>query len=129
MSVEDHKVLVRRFYGEVAGDGNLDLLDEIAKEDMTDHFGMSMGLGSGRQGFRRHVSALRDNVPDLHAEVDELIGEGDVVVAYWTATGTAAGPILGVEPTGRPFVLPGISRFRFAEGQIVEYQTMVGSLS
>lgn len=129
MSVEGHEAVVRRFYGEVAGGGNLDLLDEIAAEDMTDHFGLSMGLGSGRRGFRRHVMALLGTVPDLHAEVDELIGEGDVVVAYWTATGTATGPMLGVEPTGRPFALPGISRFRFADGQIVEYETMVGPVS
>ena len=129
VSIDEHKLLVRRFYEEVAGGGDLDLLDEIASEGMTDHFAMAMGLGSGRRGFRSHVMALRRNVPDLHAEVNELIGEADVVVAYWTASGIAVGPLLGVEPTGRPFTLEGISKFRFADGQIVEYQTMVGPLS
>jgi predicted ester cyclase len=129
VSVEDHKSVVRRFYGEVATEGNLSLLDEIAREDMTDHFGLAMGLGSGRQGFRSHVVALRRNVPDLHTDVNELIGEDDIVVAYWTASGIAAGPMLGIEPTGQPFTLQGISRFRFLDGRIVEYQTMLGPLS
>lgn len=129
MSVEAHKLVVRRFYGEVATAGNLDLIDEIATEDMTDHFGMSMGFGPGRQAFRRHVMALRRNVPDLRAEVTELVGEDDVVIAYWTARGIAVGPLQGVEPTGKPFTLEGISRIRFSGGRIVEYQTMVGTLS
>ena len=129
MSVEVNKSVVRRFYGDVATAGNLHLLDDIAHEDMTDHFGLQMGLGSGRDGFRRHVMALRRNVPDLHTEVNELIGEDDVVVAYWTASGIATGPMFGVEPTGRPFSLEGISRFRFADDRIIEYQTLIGARS
>jgi predicted ester cyclase len=88
-----------------------------------------MGLGSGRQGFRSHVVALRRIVPDLRTDVNELIGEDDVVVACWTASGIAVGALLGIEPTGRPFALEGISRFRFVGGQIVEHRTLLGPLS
>jgi predicted ester cyclase len=41
-------------------------------------------------------------VPDVKAEVTELVCEKDVVVAYRTASGTADSTFLGVEPTGRP---------------------------
>ena len=128
MSVEDHKLLVRRFYKEVVTAGDLDLLDEIASEDMTDHAAIGMGLGPGRQGFKGHIEALRRAVPNFHAEVTELIGEDDLVVVYWTATGTAAVKFLGVA-AGQSFTVTAISRLRFADGHIVEYQVMVGPVT
>ena len=65
-------------------------------------------------------------VPDFHAEVSELIAEDEIVVAYWTATGTAVAPFLGVEPNGRPFHAQAISRLRFEDGRIAEYQVLPG---
>ena len=56
--VEDHKLIVRRFYDEVVSAGHLDVVDELAHEDMHDHAAVEMGLGSGRGGFRRHVKAV-----------------------------------------------------------------------
>src|SRR5262249_49935100 len=118
-----------RFYNEVVSGGDLDLLDDLAHEDMTDHAALAYGLGPGRKGLRRHVKAVRTIVPDFHARITELIGEGDVVVAYWSATGTAKEACLGVEPTGRPFAGDAISRLRFADGRIAEYQVMPGPLT
>jgi predicted ester cyclase len=111
MSVEDHKLLVRRFYKEVVSGGDLDILDEIASEDMTDHAAIGMGLGPGRKGFKGHIEAVRGAVPNFHAEVTELIGEDDLVIVYWTATGTAEVEFLGVE-TGQSFTGTAISRLR-----------------
>jgi ketosteroid isomerase-like protein len=128
MSVEDHKFLVRRFYKEVVSAGDVDLLDEIASDDITDHAAIGMGLGPGRQGFKGHIEAVRRAVPNFHAEVTELIGEDDLVVAYWTATGAAAVKFLSVE-AGHSFMCTAISRLRFADGRIVEYQVMVGPVT
>jgi predicted ester cyclase len=129
MSVEDHKLLVRRFYKEAVSGGDMDLLDDFARDDMTDHAAIAMGLGPGRKGFRGHVEAVRAAVPNFHAEVTELIAEDDLVVAYWTASGTAEATFLGVEPTGRPFAVDAISRMRFEGGRIVEYQVMAGPMT
>jgi len=126
MTVDANKAVVQRFYDEVVSSGNLDLLDELAHEDMTDHAALANGWGPGREGFRLHVNTVRTIVPDFEARITELIGEGDVVVAYWLATGTAKETFLGVEPTGRPFAANAISRLRFADGRIAEYQVMPG---
>ena len=68
-------------------------------------------------------------MPDFNAEISELIGEGDLVVVYWTASGTAVSAFLGDEPTGRPFTAPATSALRFEDGRIIEYQVMPGPMT
>jgi predicted ester cyclase len=96
---------------------------------MTDHGAIANGWPPGRKGFRVHVEEVRRAVPDFTAEIGELIGEGDLVVVYWTPSGTAVSTFLGDEPTGRPFTAPGISRLRFEDGRIAEYQVMPGPMT
>jgi predicted ester cyclase len=129
VSIESNKDVVRRFYKEAVSAGDIDVIEELAAEDMTDHAALAFGWGSGRKGFQTHVEEVRRMVPDFNAEVTELIGEGDVVVAYWTASGTAATEFLGNAPTGRPFTAEAISRLRFEDGRIVEYQVLPGPLT
>ena len=128
MSVEDHKLIVRRFYDEVVSAGHLDVVDELAHEDMHDRAAMEMGLGSGRGGFRRHVKAVRIAVPDFSAEIDQLVAEDDLVVVYWRGSGTPASEFVGVA-AGTAFSLQAISQVRFEAGRIAEYQVMVGPVS
>ena len=43
MSVEENKSVVRRFYKEAVTGGNVDLIDEIAHEEMTDDGAIANG--------------------------------------------------------------------------------------
>ena len=43
--------------------------------------------------LKQVISTLREAFPDLHFEVDELIGEGDTVACRSTMTGTHQGPL------------------------------------
>jgi steroid delta-isomerase-like uncharacterized protein len=58
--------------------------------------------------------------PDLNRPVDDLIAEGDKVVARWRAEGTHTGSFQGVPPTGRRASITGITIFRLRDGKIVE---------
>ncbi len=49
-----------------------------------------------------------------------LIGEDDLIVEQFTATGTQHGEIMGVPANGRTVTLRGIQIFRLREGRIVE---------
>src|SRR5262249_14013853 len=55
-----------------------------------------------------------------HNRVEELVAEGDRVVARLTYTGTHAGALLGIAPTGRRVSYAGVAVFRIASGQIAE---------
>ena len=58
--------------------------------------------------------------PDLHVTVEDLIAEGDKVVARNTVTGTHQGEYMGRPPTGKPVTYDEIFILRFANGRIAE---------
>lgn len=66
------------------------------------------------------VTWLRTNQPDLHVTIDDLVAEGDQVIAWITATGTPTGPG-PIPPTGRPIAFSQAHRFRIVDGKVVEH--------
>lgn len=66
------------------------------------------------------VRWLRANQPDLHVTIDELIAEGDHVVAWVRASGTPTGPG-PLSPTGRPVDFAQAHRFRVRDGKVTEH--------
>jgi steroid delta-isomerase-like uncharacterized protein len=58
--------------------------------------------------------------PDLERPVDDMVAEGDKVVARWTSYGTHTGHFQGLPPTGRRASMSGITIFRLEDGKIVE---------
>lgn len=67
--------------------------------------------------------------PDLRVGVDELLEDGDKIVARQTVTGTNRGEFLGRAPTGKPVRYGEIFILRFAEGRVVEMWGAVDTLS
>src|SRR5262249_20896048 len=55
--------LIRRFYDEVLGQGNLDLLDELSADDFVDHAEGLPGQPEGIEGVRFFVNSMRDAFP------------------------------------------------------------------
>ena len=54
----------------------------------------------GRDGFKEYMRAVRRAFPDFHNHVEELVAEGDRVVARLTDTGTHTGTLFDIAPTG-----------------------------
>ena len=80
MSVEDNKAAVRRFYQEVINGRNPDALDELLVPDGVDH---TFGSQSTEQA-KRFFGMVYQAFPDLHAEVHDVIAEGDLVAVRST---------------------------------------------
>ena len=60
--------------------------------------------------------------PDLHAEVHEVIAEGDLVAARVTYTGTHQGEFVGTPSTGKQTTTTnGVDFFRMRDGRQVEH--------
>ena len=53
-------------------------------------------------------------------KIDQIIEQGDKVVARWTATMTHKGEFLGFAPTGKKVTITGTSTQRISDGKIVE---------
>jgi steroid delta-isomerase-like uncharacterized protein len=117
-SPEAHKVLVHRYY-DAFSTGGLDLLDEIVADDFVDHDPMP-DQPPGLIGLKHAVGSFRSAFPDGEMVVNNLVAEGDRVVARVSMTGTHRGEYGGMKGTGQVVRSEGIEIFRIARGKIVE---------
>jgi predicted ester cyclase len=67
--------------------------------------------------------------PDLHIAVEDMIAEGDKVVARNVVTGTHQGEYMGLAPTGKRITYDEIFICRLAGGRIAETWGVVDVLS
>ena len=63
---------------------------------------------------------LRQGFPDIHYTVEDMIGEGDRLVARWSTKGTHKGEFMGIPPTGRSVAFSGIEIVRMVGDKAVE---------
>ena len=64
---------------------------------------------------------LRETFSGLGFEHPEVVAEDDRVVVLVTMTGTHAGPVHGIPPTGKPFQQRQCHLFRMRSGKIIEH--------
>ena len=120
--LEANKAIVQHYVDEIQNGHSLDTLDSIFAEDFVDHMASSGGLFvGGMDGLKRGYATFLNAFPDLHVTVEDLIAEGDKVVAYKTLTGTHRGTHLGIPATGKRVQYQIISIYRIKNGKIAEY--------
>jgi steroid delta-isomerase-like uncharacterized protein len=118
-TIEQNKTVVREFIQGLFTKGDLGAVDDYLAEDFINH-DPPIGASADREGMRWAGSTFRAAFPDWHSDEHVLVGEGDIVVEHFTASGTQQAEMMGVAPTGRLVSLPGINIFRLRNGRIVE---------
>jgi steroid delta-isomerase-like uncharacterized protein len=79
-----------------------------------------VGRVEGRDAVRDYFAAIFAAYPDVHVDIEELVGEGDSVFVHWHMTGTFSGAALrGIPATGRPFDIRGTDYFTVRDQKIV----------
>lgn len=110
------KELVHRFYDEVVNQGNIALLDELMAPDYVEY---GNPTGSGSNGFKQFAAGLVAAFPDLNVTVEDIMANGNKVVARVTVRGTHLGTFMGNIPaTGRKVVFTGIDIFEITDARI-----------
>ena len=127
MSTEDNKAVVRRFYEEVMNQKKRAVLDEVFDLNVVDHFAPP-GTPGGLEGARQTLGMFLSAFPDLHFTVEDLVAEGDKVVARATLSGTQQGTFMGIPATGRHVTITGIDINRFEGGKSVEHWVEMDTL-
>ena len=75
----------------------------------------------GAAGQARIADQFRHAFPDLQWRVDLVLGEGDLVAARWSASGTHTGGWGDLAQTGKRADFSGVNIFRFGEdGKVAE---------
>lgn len=126
MSAGENKAVVRQLYEDLFNQKNLAALDGVTAPNFVDHDpdNPTADLAGARQYFRMMFAAF----PDLRVTVEDMIAEGDTVVARVTVSGTHQGEFLGIPPGGKQVTITGIDILRLADGKLVEHWGQFDSL-
>ena len=119
-SIADIKDRYRRYVVEVINQGNLDALGEFVAADVK-WYTPAPGFTGDYEGLEAYLSMLLEAFPDFEFGLEDLVVEGDKLVARSVWTGTHRAPFLGVAATERRVRVAGLDLCRFADGKIVEH--------
>jgi steroid delta-isomerase-like uncharacterized protein len=118
-TTSQNKNIVTSFIDALFTKGDLGAVDKYLAGDYVDH-NPPMGGPANREGMRQAGAMFRAEFPDWHSDIDFYVGEGDLVVENFTASGMQQGEIFGVPPSGRTVSLPGINIWQVRDSRIVE---------
>jgi len=72
-----------------------------------------------------HLNAF----PDVKVTVEELLADGDKVIARVSIRGTQQDAVGSIQPRGKPITVMAINIFRIANGRMVEHWGLADRLS
>jgi steroid delta-isomerase-like uncharacterized protein len=126
MSVSENQAVVRRWIDawnvqDVAAGSDL-LSPDFVRHDA--NLPEVVGAAAQRDFLRAVFSAF----PDIHIEVQQLIADGDTVVARLLVRGTHRDEFLGIPATGRSINIQSVDTFRVADDGIVEQWVLMDAL-
>jgi predicted ester cyclase len=117
--LEEHKQVVRRLYAAVVDGQDFGVADELLATDYVVYFpGSAPPLDW--EGLKQFIRSFHTAFPDVRHTIEELLADGDRVVARVTARGTHQGTFHGIAPTGRPITVSVIAIYRFVGDTIIE---------
>ena len=119
MSTEQNKEIVRRFVTEALSGRNLSLADEVLAPNYVNRL-----TGADLAAFKGMLTGMSTALSDVRFEIDDLVSEGDAVVARWKMEATHTGSLMGETPTGKRVSSRGLTYYRLVNGQIVEDDPM-----
>jgi steroid delta-isomerase-like uncharacterized protein len=117
---EANKNVVRRLFEEVWNKGNLQVTDDLFTPNYAHHDASTPDVGRGPEGEKKRATLYRTAFPDLRLTVEDIITEGETVMARWSCRGTHKGDLNGIAPTGKQFNITGVSIARFTNGKMSE---------
>src|SRR5215216_3217142 len=112
VSAEENEAVVRREQVELWNHtGNLDAAQELFAPDYV-------------EAAKQEAADFRRGFPDVISTIEDLIAEGNKIVARWRSRATHQGDYMGIAPTGKEVQFMGISLYRIEEGKIAESWTV-----
>jgi len=107
MAADSNKDVVLRFIEEVLAGGKLDQIDELVAPGY-----VNRAFGVGLEAFQGMLAGLSAALPDRRFGIEDLVAEGDAVVARYTAEMR--------DGSGKPISFRGLTFYRLTAGKIVE---------
>ncbi len=77
-------------------------------------------VGRSPESEKKRATLYRTAFPDLRLTIEDIIAEGETVMARWSYRGTHKGDLSGIAPTGKQFNISGVTIARLLNGKIAE---------
>lgn len=119
---EENKAILQRWFEEIWNQGNAQAIDELATADLVIH-GLTNNSGepvTNVAEFKEFHKGLRNAFQNINVTTEDVIAEGDKVVARCRVTGSQTGELLGNPATNATIDFGGTAIARVSNGKIVE---------
>lgn len=105
-----------------------DVLDAVVDPDVRNSTPLPVAA-TGVEGLKQVWAMLLRAMPDVHLTIEDLVAEGNTVVARNLVVGTHRGEFMGLPGTGTPLSYDEIFIFRFVNGRIAQIAGIVDGVS
>lgn len=122
MSREHNEQIMRTYLEEVLVNERLDLIPEIANEDMIDEVTAGAGGPPGRDGLVAHVNSFFNSFSDRKITIRRIVANDDEVMAWWTGDGIPTGNPGAVVSGRESLTAHAFSFFDIRDGKISRYR-------
>jgi steroid delta-isomerase-like uncharacterized protein len=109
----NHASTMRRLY-ELLSAGDIDGFGDLVADDFVEHED-TPGFERSKAGVTEMFRMYRAAFPDLRMEAEDVLVDGDKVVARVRATGTHQGEFMGMPATGNSVDIELIDIIRFGD--------------
>jgi steroid delta-isomerase-like uncharacterized protein len=111
--------IVRKFFEVGPSKGDIAAADALLHAEFTLHTPLPTP-GPGIEEMNNVITTCRAAIAGLQVTIDDIMADGNRVIARFTARGTHNGEFMGVPPTGKAITLTAIEIFRIKDGKIAE---------
>lgn len=118
MSQIGNRAFMQRFV-EFINNASPKLAQELIDPQATFHTPISNKTFQGPDGYVEMLSDLRSSFSDAHWILEDVVGEGNVIAARFTITGTHDGRFQNIDPTGKVVRLSAMNLYRLRGGKII----------
>jgi steroid delta-isomerase-like uncharacterized protein len=116
----DHAATARRLY-QLVSTGEVDAFGDLLADDFVEHE-ETPGLAPTKDGVKSFFRMQLAAFPDLRMDVEDVVADGNKVVARVRYTGTQRGEFMGMPATDKSVDVQLIDIFRFADdGRVAEH--------
>ncbi len=124
MATEENKALMKRFL-EASVDLDEASLKALLAPDFVAHI---PGGPANRDAFVQHNYRFVAAFSDRQFEVEDLVAEGDKVVARAVWRGTHTGDFMGLPATGKQLAVSAVITERIRDGKSIEHWSLFDTL-
>ena len=82
----------------------------------------------GPEGVRQLADALLPGIPDMELPIEDLVAEGEKVLARLRVKGTHRGELMGLPATGKRIDIAVLDLFQIRDGMLIEHWALLDNL-